>query len=106
MAELSGKKLGILLSSHPDKGDVPLVRRLAEEALSVGVDTYLYLIDAGTRAYRDDTLTALRDKGLKLYVCAYGGKQHGVEPDEGAVFGGLSALGGIMEGCDRFVSFN
>jgi hypothetical protein len=29
-----------------------------------------------------------------------------VEPDAGAVFGGLSALGGIMEGCDRFVAFN
>lgn len=106
MSALAGKKLGILVSSHPDKGDLGPVRHLAEAALGAGVDCYLYLIDEGTRYYGAPDLAALAERGLKLYVCAYGGKLRGIEPDEGAVFGGLSALGGIMEGCDRFVAFN
>jgi sulfur relay (sulfurtransferase) complex TusBCD TusD component (DsrE family) len=106
MEAIAGKKLGILISSHPDKGDLVPVSRLAEAALGAGVDCYLYLIDEGTRHYGTPALAALKDKGVKLYVCAYGGKSRGVEPDAGAVFGGLSALGGIMEGCDRFVAFN
>lgn len=106
MGALTGKKLGILISSHPDKGDLEPVRRMASAALEAGVDCYLYLIDEGTRHYHDPALEALKAKGLKLYVCAYGGKSRGVEPDAGAVFGGLAALSGIMEGCDRFVAFN
>ena len=106
MATLTGKKLGILISSHPDKGDLEPVRRMAGAALDAGVDCYLYLIDEGTRHYHSPVLEALKSRGLKLYVCAYGGKSRGVEPDAGAVFGGLSALGGITEGCDRFVAFN
>ncbi|MFQ5508448.1 MAG: DsrE family protein [Leptospirillia bacterium] len=106
MSRHQGKKLGILLSAHPDKGDVPRIRSLAEASLAAGVDTYLYLIDEGTRAYREASLHALKDNGLKVYVCAYGGKSRGIEPDEGAVFGGLAALGGIMENCDRFIAFN
>ena len=106
MTETAGKKLGILVSSHPDKGDLAHVNGLAGAALAGGVDVYLYLIDEGTRYYGDPALDALKARGLKLYVCAYGGKSRGVEPDAGAVFGGLSALGGIIEGCDRFVAFN
>jgi sulfur relay (sulfurtransferase) complex TusBCD TusD component (DsrE family) len=106
MPALTGKKLGILVSSHPGKGDLARVRGLAGAALARGVEVYLYLIDEGTRHYGAPELTALKGRGLKLYVCAYGGKQRGIEPDEGAVFGGLSALGGILEGCDRFVAFN
>jgi len=106
MAPPPDKKLGILVSSHPDKGDLRHVRGLAGAALAGGVDVYLYLIDEGTRHYGAPELDDLKARGLKLYVCAYGGKQRGIEPDEGAVFGGLSALGGILEGCDRFVAFN
>jgi len=106
MATPADKKLGILVSSPPAKGDLVHVRGLAAAALARGVDVYLYLIDEGTRYYGAPDLDALKAQGLKLYVCAYGGKQRGIEPDAGAVFGGLSALGGILEGCDRFVAFN
>ncbi|MBI5136563.1 MAG: DsrE family protein [Nitrospirae bacterium] len=105
MGELAGKKLGILMATHPERGDLARVGALADAALEQGADCYLYLIDEGTRAYGDPALKALQGRGLKLFVCAYGGLQRGVQPDEGAVFGGLSVLGGILEGCDRFVSF-
>ncbi len=100
------KKLGLLLATHPDRGDVARVAALADAALAKGVDCYLYLIDEGARAFGDPAIVALQGKGLKLFVCAYGGLQRGIQPDESAVFGGLSVLGGIMEGCDRFVSFS
>ena len=32
MTSLTGKKLGILISSHPDKGDLEPVRRMAGAA--------------------------------------------------------------------------
>ncbi|MDH5527382.1 MAG: DsrE family protein [Nitrospirota bacterium] len=106
MSIATGKKLGILLSAHPDKGDLPAIRGLALAARAAGTDTYLYLIDEGARAYKDPLMETLREAGVKLYVCAYGAMPRGVEPDEGAVFGGLAALGGLMDACDRFVSFN
>ncbi len=106
MTDPSGKKLGLLLATHPERGDVARAGALASAALSAGVDCYLYLIDEGTRAFGDPQIKALQERGLKLFVCAYGGLQRGIQPDESAVFGGLSVLGGIMEGCDRFVSFS
>ncbi len=106
MADLNGKKLGVLLAADPAQGDVPRVQALAGASLAAGVDTYLYLIDRGTIAYRDVDWQPLKEQGLKLFVCAYGAMQQGIQPDQGAVFGGLSVLGGIMEGCDQFVSFN
>jgi len=104
--KVRGKKLGLLLATHPERGDVVRIAALAHAALGRGVDVYLYLIDEGARAYGDDALVELQGRGLKLFVCAYGALQRGIQPDEGAVFGGLSVLGGIMEGCDRFVSFS
>lgn len=106
MTEIAGKKLGVLVSSHPDKGDMGPVSELLAASLKGGVDTYLYLIDDGTRHYLNPVLDELRADGLKVYVCAYGGKPRGVTPDEGAVFGGLAALGGILDACDRFIAFN
>jgi hypothetical protein len=106
MVDLNGKKLGLLLATHPDCGDVARVTALSKAALGQGVDVYLYLIDEGARAYGNADITALQAQGLKLFVCAYGALQRGVQPDENAVFGGLSVLGGIMEGCDRFVSYS
>lgn len=106
MTDLSGKKLGILISSHPDRGDFAHVEALTRASIEQGVDVYLYLIDEGTRHYLNPNLKMLGKSGVKLFVCAYGGKPRGVEPDADAVFGGLAALGGIIDGCDRFVSFN
>lgn len=106
MSAAAGKKLGILLSAHPEKGDLPAIGGLALAARQAGAETYLYLIDEGTRAYTDPLMDTLRQAGVRLYVCAYGAKPRGIEPDEGAVFGGLAALGSLMDACDRFVSFN
>jgi sulfur relay (sulfurtransferase) complex TusBCD TusD component (DsrE family) len=106
MTALTGKKLGFLISSHPERDDLAHAAALAGAALDAGGDVYLYLIDEGTRYYHDPRLAALAARGLKLYVCAYGGKSRGVEPDSAAVFCGLAALGGLVDACDRFVSFN
>jgi sulfur relay (sulfurtransferase) complex TusBCD TusD component (DsrE family) len=103
------KKLGLLLSTPPSHPNVRTVTRLCEEALTSGVDVYLYLIDEGVLNVRDSRLLDLTARGVKFFVCAYGCQQHGVLTDglgREVTLCGLVVLSNIINGCDRFVAFN
>lgn len=99
-------KLGFLLSTPPTHPNIETVAALAQTALRSGHEVYLYLIDEGTLNLMDDRLQELKAGGLKLYLCAYGGQRHGIEPSNQAVFCGLVVLSDLMKGCDQFLSFN
>jgi sulfur relay (sulfurtransferase) complex TusBCD TusD component (DsrE family) len=84
------------------------VARLAQAAITKGVEVYLYLIDEGVKNVSDDRYVRLLDHGVKMSVCAYGCQQHGVSTDtvDGrASLSGLVVLSGIIDGCDRFLAF-
>jgi sulfur relay (sulfurtransferase) complex TusBCD TusD component (DsrE family) len=103
------QKLGVLLSTPPSHPHLNTVVRLCEEGLRGSVDVYLYLIDDGVRALRDERLASLSGAGLKLFVCAYGCQQHGVstaQVQDNVQLCGLVVLSNILNGCDRFVAFN
>ena len=100
------KKLGLLLSTSPQHSNIETVSRLAEAALAVNDQVYLYLIDEGTRAMEDPRLARLAESGLKLFVCAYGAERHRVALSGPAVPCGLVVLTDLIKGCDRFVAFN
>lgn len=100
------KRLGILLSTPPGHRNFSTVLGLAEEALQDDFGVYLYLIDEGVRNIREERLLKLAEKGLKLFVCAYGAQNRGISPSDVAVFGGLAVLGELVNQCDRFLSFN
>ena len=109
METLSGKKLGLLLSTPDSHASVGTVMVLCEVALRQGVDVYLYLIDEGVKNLRDARLTSLSARGMKLFVRAYGCQQHGVSTenlDPRISLCGLVVLSNMVNGCDRFLAFN
>jgi len=103
---LSGKKLGLLLSTRPE--DPPFAHGvgLAEAALRRGLDVYLYCIDEAVHGVSDPRLQALKARGLKLYACAYGAHRRHLPLSEDATFAGLTVVNDLIAGTDRFVSFN
>jgi sulfur relay (sulfurtransferase) complex TusBCD TusD component (DsrE family) len=101
-------KLGILLSTGPNHSSSNIVAKLCSEAVTQQVDVYLYLIDEGVKNIQEPLYSHLVDKGIKMFVCAYGCRQHRV-PTEGldtrVSLCGLVVLANLMKGCDRFISF-
>ena len=63
---LRGKKLGLLLSTHPDQPGFKHGLGLAEAAMNEGVDVYLYCSDEAVRGVGQPQLQALAVRGLKL----------------------------------------
>jgi sulfur relay (sulfurtransferase) complex TusBCD TusD component (DsrE family) len=105
---MNTKKFGILLSTPPSHPSVETVAGLASEALTQGIDLYLYFIDEGVKNLRDPRYAELVGRGMKLFVCAYGCQQHGVSTDaldSRISLCGLVVLSNIVNGCDRFLAF-
>lgn len=105
MTEAS-KKLGLLLSTPPEHPNLETARRLAATALDARQSVFLYLIDEGTKAMGDPELQSLVERGLRLFVCAYGAEHHKVPLQGKATPCGLVVLSDIVKGCDQFLSLN
>jgi hypothetical protein len=99
-------KLGILLSTRPDQNDGSIVQPLVEEALGKKDTVYLYLLDDGTLYLKDGWVHELVDRGVHVYSCAYGAQNRKIFDPGKTTFCGLVVLTQLMEGCDRFLSFN
>jgi sulfur relay (sulfurtransferase) complex TusBCD TusD component (DsrE family) len=99
-------KLGILISSAPERPSFRHGVRFAEAALGRGVDVYLYCLDDAVSGVRDEALQGLKAQGLKLYACAYGAHQRNLPVDDSAAYAGLTVVSDLVAGTDRFVSFD
>ncbi len=106
MPSTSVKKLGLLLSTPKENPNLETVIGLAETAIGLNHQVYLYLIDEGTGAMTDSRLEELSGKGLKLFVCAYGAEKHGIALQGKATPCGLVVLSDLIKACDQFLSFN
>jgi sulfur relay (sulfurtransferase) complex TusBCD TusD component (DsrE family) len=106
MKPLQGKKLGLLLSTCPEQPAFRHGVRLAEAALSQGVQVYLYCIDDAVRGVADPELQSLKARGLNLFACAYAARRRNIPVSDLAVFAGLATVSDLMAGTDRFLSFN
>jgi len=103
---LRGKKLGLLLSTHPDQPGFKHGLGLAEAAMNEGVVVYLYCIDDAIHGVNQPQLQSLAARGLKLYACAYAAHRRGLPVNDRAVFAGLAVVSDLIAATDRFVSFN
>jgi predicted peroxiredoxin len=103
---LRGKKLGLLLSCRPDHPNFEHGLRLAETALAEGVNVYLYCIDDAVPGVNLDRLQMLRERGVKLFACAYGAQRRNLALSDRAAFAGLTVVNDLITSTDRFVSFN
>lgn len=103
---LRGKKLGILLSTTPGHVNFSHGIRLAETALDRGVEVYLYCIDEAVPGIQDARIIGLKNRGARLFACAYGAHKRNLTTDGTALFAGLTVVADLMADTDRFISFN
>jgi sulfur relay (sulfurtransferase) complex TusBCD TusD component (DsrE family) len=101
-----GKKLGVLLSAGPEEPNFKHAIGLAQTALAAGVEVYLYCIDDAVLGVDIPELQALKERGLKLYACAYGTNRRQLPLTNRAAFAGLATVSDLIAATDRFVSFN
>jgi sulfur relay (sulfurtransferase) complex TusBCD TusD component (DsrE family) len=107
--DVTGRKLGLLLSTGPDhRTNLRTAVGLSEAALDRGASVYLYLIDDAVRTLADPRIRALPDRGAKLFVCAYGCQKRRIplEPSAAVTYCGLVVLTDIINGTDRFIALN
>jgi sulfur relay (sulfurtransferase) complex TusBCD TusD component (DsrE family) len=107
--ELAKKKLGLLLSTGPERPEnLDTALGLSEAALTRGAGLYLYLIDDGVRALEDPRVQALSSRGAKVFVCAYGCQKRRIPLAHGdtVTYCGLVVLTDLINGTDRFIALN
>jgi hypothetical protein len=105
MADLTGKKLGVLLTTAPDHPNFRPAVALMTAALDSGLRLYLYCIDEGVRAVATPELQALKARGMNLFGCAYGAGHRRIALDDSATWSGLTVLADVVGSTDKFVSF-
>jgi sulfur relay (sulfurtransferase) complex TusBCD TusD component (DsrE family) len=105
---LARRKLGLMVSTAPDHPNLETALGLSKAALDGGGDVYLYLIDDAVAAVEDARLLALADRGLKLFVCAYGCQKRRIplQDADRITYCGLVVLTDIINGTDRFIALN
>lgn len=100
------KKLGIMISARPGTVRFENGLNLASAALSRGIGVYLYCIDGAVEGLRDPRFNALRERGAKLFACAYSLQERELEAPRELTLSGLTILSDLIASTDRFVSFN
>src|SRR5258708_18573773 len=105
MAELAGKKLGVLLTTAPAHPNFRPAVALMQAALDARARVYLYCIDEGVRAVATPEVQALKARGASLFGCAYGAGRRNIPLDETATWSGLTVVADVVGSTDRFVSF-
>src|ERR1700722_4942168 len=101
MAELAGKKLGVLLTTAPAHPNFRPAVALMKAALEAGVRVYLYCVDEGVRAVATPEVQALKGGGVNLFGCAYGAGRRNITLDESAAWSGLTVLADVVGSTDR-----
>ena len=100
------RKLGLMLSTASAHPNLETAVGLSRAALDGGDDVYLYLIDDAVAAVEDARLQALAERGLKLFVCAYGCQKRRLPLSDRATNCGLVVLTDVINGTDRFIALN
>ena len=103
------RRLGVLLASGPDEGDLPLVEALVRAALREGHDVDLFLMDEGVACALDGRLRALVEAGAEATVCAMDAEARGLSADAivaaGVQLGSQHDHARLLRDSDRFLSF-
>ncbi|MEW6156727.1 MAG: DsrE family protein [Verrucomicrobiota bacterium] len=103
---LQGKKLGLLIAAAPHQPNFLHGLGVAKAALEAGVTVYLYFIDEAVRGLADERLQELKQRGVKLFACAYSAQRRHVEITDHAVPSGLILVNDLLTATDRFLNFN
>jgi sulfur relay (sulfurtransferase) complex TusBCD TusD component (DsrE family) len=98
-------KLGILLTTSPEKEDKYTVIKFTESALNSGIEVNIFLMCDGIYNINDKAFLSLLDKGANITVCAQNAYDKDIPKREGILFGSQYDLAVIVNESDRFLSF-
>jgi hypothetical protein len=104
--DLAKRTLGLMVSTALDHPNLETALGLGRAALDRGAGVYLYLIDDAVSAVEDPRVQALAERGLKLFVCAYGCQKRRQPLSEKATNCGLVVLTDLINGTERFLALN
>jgi hypothetical protein len=104
--DVTKRTLGLMVSTAPDHPNLETALGLSGVALDRGAGVYLYLIDDAVAAVEDPRVQALSERGLKLFVCAYGCQKRRQPLSENATNCGLVVLTDLINGTERFLALN
>jgi sulfur relay (sulfurtransferase) complex TusBCD TusD component (DsrE family) len=95
-----------MISTGPTNSNLDTALGLGEAALDRGADVYLYLIDDAVAAVENVRVQTLAQRGLKLFVCAYGCQKRRQPLSDKATNCGLVVLTDLINGTERFLALN
>lgn len=101
-------RLGLLLCTAPEEGDLPVVEAAARAALAAGHEVGLFLMDAGVTCAQDPRLRALLDEGVDATACATDAEARGVSAAleaAGVRLGSQRDHARLLRDSDRFLAF-
>jgi sulfur relay (sulfurtransferase) complex TusBCD TusD component (DsrE family) len=102
---LQGKRLAIIVSTAPERGDFARAERLAHAARARGVEVGLFLMDAAVVWGQDARATALLEEGCDVVLCGTNTGQRGVVAVAGVIVGSQDDHAAIVHHADRVVAF-
>jgi sulfur relay (sulfurtransferase) complex TusBCD TusD component (DsrE family) len=105
MEDLSGKRLALVVSTAPERGDFARAERLAHAARARRVEVALFLMDAAVVWGKDARAAALIDEGCEIFLCGTNAGWRGVVAAPGVIVGSQDDHAAIVHRADRVVAF-
>lgn len=103
--DLAGKRLAVVVSTPPARGDFDRAERLARAARARGAQVALFLMDAATPWAADARTAALADDGCDVFVCGTNASAQAVTAAHGVIVGSQDDHARLVRAADRVVAF-
>ena len=102
---LEGKRLAIIVSTPPARGDFERAERLARAARARGVEVALFLMDHAVVWGASERAGGLVEDGCDVVLCGTNAGQRGVVAAPGVLVGSQDDHAAIVHRADRVVAF-
>jgi len=104
MAE--GSKLGILLTTSPERQDMQTVIKISEAALAAGKEVHLFMMCDGVYGSYCSRLMDLIPKGVQIAQCHHNAEERHIEEEKLPVKSASQYIfSGIIADVDRLITF-
>ena len=105
-ADLTGRRLAIVLTTAPERGDFERAERLARAARSRNVEVTIFLMDvAVVWAAHERAAALVNEEGCDVVMCGTNAGKRGVVAAGGVWEGSQDDHAAIVHRADRVVAF-
>ena len=103
---MAGTKLGILLTTSPEREDMHTVINLCEAALAQGKEVQLFMMCDGVYGSNCTALTGLIPKGVQISQCHHNAEERKIEEEHSPIKSASQYIfSGIIAEVDRLITF-